>query len=178
MTPRSHIAKTCLIAALTACGLLFVLAGLSTNRHAHAQVDRSGEAFKYASPVELQFSPDGKRLYVLCQGSDQLRVLDASTYAEIKRIPTGHIPRGLALSPDGSRLFVANSWDDTISVIDTASLEVTASWPVSAEPSGVYADRAGKHLFIANRISNDVAVLNAQTGEEEKRLAAGHGTGK
>ena len=33
----------------------------------------------------------------------------------------------------------------------------------------------GKHLFVANRISNDVAVLDAQTGMEEKRLAAGRG---
>jgi YVTN family beta-propeller protein len=36
-------------------------------------------------------------------------------------------------------------------------------------------DRAGKHLFVANRISNDVAVLDATTGTEEKRLAAGRG---
>ena len=36
-------------------------------------------------------------------------------------------------------------------------------------------DREGKQLFVANRISNDVAVLDAQTGTEEKRLAAGRG---
>ncbi len=36
-------------------------------------------------------------------------------------------------------------------------------------------DRAGNRLFVANRISNDVAVLNARTGKEERRLAAGRG---
>jgi len=39
----------------------------------------------------------------------------------------------------------------------------------------VIEDNVGKHVFVANRISNDVVVLNAQTGAEEKRIAAGRG---
>jgi len=136
---------------------------------------RTGEVLNYASPIELLFSRDGAKLFVLCQQSDEVRVLDGTTFAELKKIPVGHIPRGFTFSPDGTRLFVANSWDDTLSVINTAALDVTATWPVGAEPSSVAEDRAGQHLFVANRISNDVAVLNAQTGDEEKRLAAGRG---
>ncbi len=136
---------------------------------------RTGEPLQYASPVELLFSPDGARLYLLCQQSGEVRVLDGTNYAPIKKIAVGKVPRGFSLSPDGSRLFVANSWDDTVSVIDTLSLEVVATWPVGAEPSSVVEDRAGKHLFVANRVSNDVAVLNPETGVEEKRLAAGRG---
>ena len=67
----------------------------------------------------MLFSPDGARLYVLCQGSDEVRVLDAAHLQPIKNIAVGHVPRGFSLSPDGSRLFVTNSWDDTLSVIDT-----------------------------------------------------------
>ena len=104
-----------------------------------------------------------------------MRVLDAQTYAPIKNIAVGRVPRGFSLSPKGDRLFVTNSWDDTLSVIDTQTLEVAATWPVGAEPSSVVEDREDKHLFVANRISNDVAVLDAQTGAEEKRLAAGRG---
>jgi len=138
--------------------------------------ERSGEWLNYASPLELLFSPDGARLYVLCQQSGQVRVLDASTYATIKGIAVGRVPRGMALSPSGDRLFVTNSWDDTISVIDTRTLTVDATWADGAEPSGVAEDRAGKRLFVANRLSDDVAVLNAQTGAEEKRLMAGRGS--
>lgn len=136
---------------------------------------RTGEVLTYASPVEMLYSQDGTRLYVLCQGSEEVRVLDAASYAEIKRIPVGQVPRGFSFSPDGSRLFVTNTWDDTLSVIDTHTLSVVATWTVGAEPSGVFEDREGKHLFVANRISNDVAVLNAETGAEEKRLVAGRG---
>ena len=139
------------------------------------RADESGTQ-DYASPIEVLLSPDGERIYVLCQQSEQVRVLDAASYAVIKNIAVGRVPRGISLSPDGARLFVTNSWDDTLSVIDTRTLSVVATWPVGWEPSSVIEDRAGKHLFVANRISDDVAVLNAQTGAEEKRLLAGRGS--
>jgi YVTN family beta-propeller protein len=140
-------------------------------------IDRNAayDVLDYASPLELLFSLDGARLYVLCQESGEVRVLDAATYDVIKKIAVGRMPRGISLSPDGHRLFVTNSWDDTLSVIDTGLLTVVATWPVGAEPSGVVEDRTGKRLFVANRISNDIAVLDAQTGVEEKRLLGGRG---
>ena len=79
---------------------------------------RSPEVLTYASPVELLFSPDGTRLYVLCQESEEVA---CSMRRPTRRSRTfrGHVPRGFSLSHDGTRLFVANTWDDTISVIDT-----------------------------------------------------------
>ena len=158
-----------------AVALLFV--AIRDARHARAAVTtgRTGEVLTYASPVEMLYSPDGARLYVLCQGSEEVRVLDATSFAPIKNIAVGQVPRGFSLSADGSRLFVTNTWDDTVSVIDTKSLTVVATWSVGAEPTNVIEDREGKRLYVANRVSNDVSVLNAETGEEEKRLAAGRG---
>lgn len=168
-------------AIIAACllGLMLAVLGVAfccgRRVHAATQNPRSGEMLTYASPVEMLFSPDGARLYVLCQGSDEVRILSGATYKTIRKIAVGHVPRGFSLSPDGRRLLVANSWDDTISVIDTGALKVVATWPVGAEPSSVVEDRAGKYLFVANRISNDVAVLDAGTGAEVKRLLAGRG---
>lgn len=65
---------------------------------------------RYASPLELLLSPDGVRLYVLCQGADEVRVLNAATGAVVRTISVGHVPRGFSLSADGRRLLVANSW--------------------------------------------------------------------
>lgn len=161
------------VAAL--CILLAAYNWSGRTAQASATNGLSGARLDYVSPIELLFSPDGMRLYVLCQQSAEVRVLDASTYKEIKRIDVGRVPRGFSLSPKGNRLYVANSWDDTISVIETKTLEVIATWPVAAEPSSVIEDREGRHLFVANRISNDIAVLDAETGAEEKRLAAGRG---
>jgi YVTN family beta-propeller protein len=134
------------------------------------------EDVDYASPLEIVLSADGTRIYVLCQGSEEVRVLDAATFAVIRNIAVGRVPRGISLSHDGARLYVTNAWDDTLSVIDTNRLEVVATWPVGAEPSSVIEDPTGMRLFVANRISNDVAVLNSKTGIEEKRLMAGRGS--
>ncbi|HUV96867.1 MAG TPA: hypothetical protein VMV98_05295 [Acidobacteriaceae bacterium] len=169
---RMHPARIAVLTALAAalCGILLWNAGPVRA----ATGSGNNEILNYASPIELLFSHDGARLYLLCQ-SDEVRVFNGATYALIKTIPVGHDPRGFSLSPDESRLFVANSWDDTISVIDTRALQVVANWHVGMEPSSVVEGPAGKYLYVANRISNDVAVLNAQTGSEVKRLAAGRG---
>ena len=165
------------VAGLALLAAAFFTVALWTGRAVHAdERDSSSDVLDYASPLEVLLSPDGARLYVLCQQSEEVRVLDGASYAAIKNIAVGRVPRGFSLSPDGARLFVTNSWDDTLSVIDTSALAVVATWPVGAEPSSVVEDRAGKRLFVANRISNDVAVLDAQTGVEEKRLLAGRGS--
>jgi YVTN family beta-propeller protein len=129
----------------------------------------------YASPLELLTSPDGSQLYVLCEGTGDVRVLDAASGRTVRTIPVGHDPRGFSFSPDGARLFVTNSWDDTVTVIDTKTNRVAATWKAGWEPSSVAEDRSGKTLFVADRIGNDVAVLNAATGAIEDSLEAGRG---
>ena len=128
-----------LLATLAAA--LFAVA-LFSGRPVRADEHRGSiEDVDYASPLEVLLSPDGARLYVLCQQSEEVRVLDEASYAVIKNIAVGRVPRGFSLSPDGARLFVANTWDDTLSVIDTSTLAVVATWPVGAEPSSVVEDR-------------------------------------
>ncbi len=169
MSSRLQNAVGAVLAIMAAASIAVALWSDHTARAA------SDDGENYASPLEVLLSPDGARLYVLCEQSDEVRVLNAASYASIKNISVGRAPRGFSLSPDGKRLFVTNSWDDTLSVIDTAKLSVAATWPVSAEPSSVVEDRAGRRLYVANRISNDIAVLDAATGVEEKRLLAGRG---
>jgi len=164
--------QTAVCTGLMALALSLLAVALWTDQPVRASDANDAD---YASPLEVLLSPDGARLYVLCQQSEEVRVLDAASFAVIKNIAVGRVPRGFSLSSDGERLFVTNTWEDTLSVIDTRTLAVVATWTVGAEPSSVVEDRAGKRLFVANRISNDVAVLDAQTGEEEKRLAAGRG---
>jgi YVTN family beta-propeller protein len=165
------------IAIGCAATLLATLGWLAMERPARAGAhDERNDAVTYASPLEIATSPDGARLYVLCQQAQEVRVLDAATMKPLSAVHVGAQPRGMTLSSSGDRLFVTNSWDDTVSVIDTAKMEVTATWASRGEPSGVVLSRDGKHLFVANRVSNDIAVLDAATGEEEKRLMAGRGS--
>lgn len=168
--------RTGVVTGLVLLAAVFIAIGIWTDRPARAAArDVQDDLLDYASPLEVLLSPDGARLYVLCQQSEEVRVLNASSYAVIKNIAIGRVPRGFSLSASGDRLFVTNSWDDTLSVIDTGTLTVVATWPVGAEPSSVVEDRTGKRLFVANRISGNVVVLDAQTGTTEKWLMAGRG---
>jgi YVTN family beta-propeller protein len=130
---------------------------------------------RYLSPIEMALSQDGRLLYVVCQDSDEIRVIDTATNKFIAIIPVGRSPRGIAISPAGSEIYVTNSTDDTVSVIDAATLKVTRTLSTGFEPTGILTDRPGKALYVANRLSSDISVIDLETGQEIKRLLAGRG---
>ena len=130
---------------------------------------------RYLSPIEMAMSPDGRLLYVVCQDSDEVRVIDVASSKVIGTIPVGHMPRGVAQSPDGGQLYVTNAWSDTVSVIDTKLLKVVQTLPTGFEPSGVILDSSGTTLYVANRLSSDVSVIYLKSGQESRRLLAGKG---
>jgi len=140
-----------------------------------ARAKPESDEARYLSPREMVLSPDGRWLYVMCEASDEVRVVDAQSGSVVKTVAVGHVPRGIAMSTDGKKLFVANSWDDTVSEIDTGTLKVVRTLTTGFEPNGVIADREGKTLYVANRLSNDISVIDLASEQEIKRLAAGRG---
>ena len=130
---------------------------------------------RYLSPIEMAFSPNGRLLYVVCQGSDELRVVDIQSGKVVSTVPVGHVPRGIVLSRDGQQIYVTNAWSDTVSVIDATTLKVLRTLPTGFEPTGIVSDRTGETLYVANRLSNDISVIDVNSGQEIKRLLAGRG---
>jgi YVTN family beta-propeller protein len=168
------------IAATSFCRMLKVVALCATALLAIAAKPASNPSTtiskeRYLSPIEMASSPDGRLLYVVCQDSNEVRVVDVQTNKVISRIAVGRMPRGIAVSPDGHRLYITNAWSDTVSVIDTATLQVLQTLPTGPEPSGVVSDIAGATLYVANRLSGDISVIDVKGGQEIKRLLAGRG---
>jgi YVTN family beta-propeller protein len=130
---------------------------------------------RYLSPIEMAFSQDGRLLFVVCQDSDEVRVLDVQSGKVIRKVAVGHLPRGIAVASNGQRIYITNSWSDSVSAIDTKSYEVVQTLPTGSEPAGVLTDREDAFVYVANRLSNDVSVIDLKTGQEIKRLAAGQG---
>src|SRR5580692_1549530 len=166
---NANFHRTVRIAGILAVSLLAIAARPAPKQSATLLKER------YLSPIEMVFSSDGRSLYVVCQDSDEVRVLDAESGRVVASIPVGHVPRGIAMSQDGARLFVTNAWSDSVSVIDTATRQVIQTLPTGFEPSGVVVDHAGSTLYVANRLSSDVSLIDLATSQEIKRLLAGRG---
>jgi YVTN family beta-propeller protein len=174
MGNRSKIRRIANLAIQLAPILALILIAVAAKPAARTTAPAPTE--RYLSPIEMALSPDGHRLYVVCQGSDELRVLDTESNKVIATVTLGRAPRGITLSPDGKQIYITNANDDTVSVIDPAALKVTRTLPTGFEPAGLITDRTGETLYVANRLSNDISVIDLNKGEETKRLLAGRGS--
>ena len=136
--------------------------------------DLDGAVPRYLNPNALKLSPDGKRLYVVCEASNVVLVVDTHTRSVIGRVGVGNRPAGIALSPDGKTLYVTNELNDTVSEIGADSLRILLTLKTGWGPVGVTTDRAGKFLYTANTLGDNISVIDLSTGKEIKRLDAGH----
>jgi len=130
------------------------------------------EAPGYKTPLNMALSPDGKELYVACEASHTVIVVDAAARRKIAEIPAGGHPTDVAFSPDGSRAYVTNRLDDSVSVIHVAARKVIETIPVGDEPHGVLTDASGKHLYVLNTSSDSISVIDTTSLAEIKRVPA------
>src|ERR1700726_3389435 len=84
------------VVAIFAVTLLAIAAKPAANQSTTISKER------YLSALEMISSLDGRLLYVVCQDSDEVRVVDVQSSKVIGRVAVGRMPRGIALSPDGS----------------------------------------------------------------------------
>ena len=82
----------------------------------------------YKTPRNLALRPDGMELYVACEASHEVIVVDTRTRRAAAAIAVGHQPEDVTFSPDGARAYVSDRLDDTVSAIDVATAR---SWPRS-----------------------------------------------
>jgi YVTN family beta-propeller protein len=125
----------------------------------------------YKNPINLAFRPGGKEVWVACESSGSVIVVDAATRMKVAEIAVGGQANDVTFSPDGARAYVSSRLDDSVSVVDTASRKVVQSIPVGDEPHGVMTDRAGRTLYVLNTSSADLSVIDVATGRQLRRLA-------
>jgi YVTN family beta-propeller protein len=126
----------------------------------------------YKTPLNLALSPDGKELYVACEASDSVIVVDTGTKRRVAEIPVGGRPADVTFRPDGKFAYASNRFDDTVSVIHVESREVLHTIPVGDGPHGLLTDPEGKHLFVLNTSADSISVISTDTLKQTKELSA------
>ena len=129
-------------------------------------------AARYKTPLNMGLSPDGKEIYVACEASHTVIVVDVARQEKVAEITAGHHPTDVTFHPSGKLAYVSNRLDDTVSVIDVAARQVIQAVPVGDEPHGVRTDASGEHLYVLNTSTDSVSIIDTATLTETKRLEA------
>ena len=133
----------------------------------------TSEDNQYKSPIQLAISKDGLRLFVVCENSNEVLVIDLRQGRVITNIKVGRHPFGVTLSPDETKLYVSNRWDNSLTVIDLASLKVAETVRIGDDPHQMRTNASGNLLYVSNLTTNDISVVDTGTMKETKRLVAG-----
>ena len=95
-------------------------------------------------PIRVVFTPNGKYALIPNRESDDLsiiltnqRINDTIRPWEIKRIPVGKWPGGVATNCDGTLAFVANNKTNDLSIIDMETLKEIGRIDVGIHPDGL-----------------------------------------
>jgi hypothetical protein len=73
------------------------------------------------SPTWAAPSPDGKRVYIACNGTNDIVEIDVAEWKLLRRIRAGNGVYNLALTHDGRTLIGTNKRDQSVSLIEVAS---------------------------------------------------------
>ncbi|MFH1573204.1 MAG: multiheme c-type cytochrome, partial [Acidobacteriota bacterium] len=133
----------------------------------------TAEEPRYKTPIRLALHPGGRELYVACEASGTIVVVDALGRRKLDEIPVGGQATDVAFSPDGTLAYATSRLNDSVAVIDVARRKVTRVIPVGDEPHGLRTDAAGRHLYVLNTSADSISVIDTASGRELKRLSAG-----
>jgi YVTN family beta-propeller protein len=103
-------------------------------------LDTYNNVYVVTNAWESALSPDGKRLYTVYAGTDDMNVSEVvdDDYHEIQRIggavPVGKNPRAVRVSPDGRKVYVYNTLDFAVAVYNADTMERRAVLPVCKPP--------------------------------------------
>ena len=88
-------------------------------------------------PVGMDFTKDGKLLFVPLGPSNRVGVVDTASKEVKQYILVGQRPWHGEFGPDGTKYYVANGLTNDLTIIDVATLKPEKSVPVGRLPWGV-----------------------------------------
>jgi YVTN family beta-propeller protein len=111
----------------------------SSKRRTSFGMDTYNNVYVVTNPFEAALSPDGKRLYTIYAGTNDMNVSEVidDDYKEIERVGNavrvGQNPRAVRVSPDGKTVYIYNAMDFAVGIHD-ANMRPLASVKVCEPP--------------------------------------------
>ncbi|MBX9625651.1 MAG: c-type cytochrome [Gemmataceae bacterium] len=147
-------ARGSIFSTLSVCDLGTTKAG-EPRRRMHS-ADTFNGVLVVSNAWEAAVTPDGKRLYTLYAGTDDLNLFDPVNDRYQDAEPTGGIrrvgkhPKAIRVSPDGTEVYVSNTLDFEVGVYDRDIRKKLGEVKVTAPPHTPEWVR-GKELFVSAR---------------------------
>jgi DNA-binding beta-propeller fold protein YncE len=115
--------------------------------------------------------PLAQRGYVVSRDSDELTVLDLTTFEVIGRLRTCSGGAHMAeLSRDFARVFLAAPQKNEVVAVDARTLAVEARIPVGGAPGHASMSADGRHLAVMNEASSSVSFVDPVRNVEVRRV--------
>ncbi len=123
----------------------------------------------------VEFSKDGKLMFVTNESDNSITAHDMSSGKLIKSIPVGKYgerPRGIKTSPDGKMIVTTLEYADKMLVLND-KFEVIKEVDTGKTPYGVSFDRSGNRIFVAANKEKALQVFDAKTFDKIKDIPTG-----
>lgn len=116
------------------------------------------------APHGLAASRDLQRLYVTCEGRQEVLVIDVSSRRILHAIPTNQAgSHMLAVSPDRARAYVTNFWHGTLSVLDLHARRIVAQVATGAGTEGVGLSPDGRYAYTSSVYINEIVKIDTSS---------------
>jgi DNA-binding beta-propeller fold protein YncE len=125
-----------------------------------------------AVPKVVAVTPDDRFVLVSNWCTWDLSVVSTRLGREVKRIPIGPYPRGIAVATGGSAAYVAVMGGNELVRIDLRRW-TTSRVGVGAGPRAVKIEPKGRYAFVSLNAEGRVAKLDLRTGAVQAKVATG-----
>lgn len=134
---------------------------------------RIDEAYKVgAVPKVVAVTPDNRYVLVSNWCTWNLSVISTKKGREVKRIPIGAYPRGIAVSPKGNAAYVAVMGGSELVRVDLERW-TTSSVAIGAGPRAAEFHPSDRYIFVSLNAEGRVAKLDLKTGAVRAKVATG-----
>lgn len=125
--------------------------------------ERKLETFPVAckGPFGLDFTNDGRWLYVACWDHSQVVLIDTSHRRKPQIFAGGHLPAWIQARAGSDETWISNEGSGTVTVYRSGTSTSLATISTDVGPSDIVFDRTGKEAWVSNETAGNVSRIDA-----------------